>query len=478
MSPADLHSQRSERAAPGASAGPWSRLIGVFAAGVLVVGLLFGLMVFRLPLFQDAPLPPWFAEPLIAAGLHFEPSVVQTYQIDRVALLRSWMDAQLPELRRRLLRAAPDAPPVRASYHGGTLRLGFDRPGGAAAVDGALLAGLGGLVVRRQDGLTVDLGIDDAAQRRLLEPAQLSLQHILVERAHALGVSVRVAPAQRPEQVAVRLWGLPGGWAEHLHRVLTAHGELRLAAVDSAALEPWFHGLRADPPRDSSGAALVVLEQGPDGPSLRGDRRETLEGFLAERLSIEHRLAFRHAPARRAGPWEALLLVRADEVSGRRLSDVDLDVGPAGQIGVRLSFDTPGAQAFEALTRAHVGQLVAVTLDGQIYSTPRVAEPISAGQARIDLGGAKQPAGRLRAAQELVAVLRSGALPAPLQLQATRTLPPSFGAASPWLGRGVLLLAIALLSVAVALLVAAALRLTVRAVDIRRAQARRRPSPP
>jgi protein-export membrane protein SecD len=75
---------------------------------------------------------------------------------------------------------------------------------------------------------------------------------------------------------------------------------------------------------------------------------------------------------------------------------------------VNFSFNQKGTERFARVTSDNVGKFLAIILDGQVISAPRIMEPI--------LGGSGQISGRftIEDANSLVIVLRSGALPARL----------------------------------------------------------------
>jgi preprotein translocase subunit SecD len=88
---------------------------------------------------------------------------------------------------------------------------------------------------------------------------------------------------------------------------------------------------------------------------------------------------------------------------------------------VDFVLDPRGAALFGEATSRGVGRDLAIMLDGQVQSAPRIQEPITGGQGRIS--------GRftVEEAQDLANVLRNGALPAPLDLREERTVGPSLG---------------------------------------------------
>lgn len=95
-----------------------------------------------------------------------------------------------------------------------------------------------------------------------------------------------------------------------------------------------------------------------------------------------------------------------------------------GEPIVSFRFNQRGAQRFGELTRANVGKPFAIVLDNEVISAPVINEPI--------LGGTGQISGRftVEEANDLAIVLRSGALPAKLQIVQETTVGPSLGADS------------------------------------------------
>jgi SecD/SecF fusion protein len=98
-------------------------------------------------------------------------------------------------------------------------------------------------------------------------------------------------------------------------------------------------------------------------------------------------------------------------VSGERLLDAHAGFDPrTGEPIVSFRFDSAGARRFGEITRANVGRQFAIVLDGKVLSAPVIHEPI--------LGGSGQIGGSFSVAETvtLSALLRAGALPAPLTI--------------------------------------------------------------
>ena len=124
----------------------------------------------------------------------------------------------------------------------------------------------------------------------------------------------------------------------------------------------------------------------------------------------------------RTGPQKILVRKRV-VVSGENL----VDAQPTFQQGepvVSFRFDTVGGKRFGDATAENVGKLLAIVLDGQVISAPKIREPILGGSGIISgsFGVAE--------ARDLALLLRAGALPAPLTVLEERTVGPGLGSDS------------------------------------------------
>lgn len=88
---------------------------------------------------------------------------------------------------------------------------------------------------------------------------------------------------------------------------------------------------------------------------------------------------------------------------------------------VLLTFTPEGRDLFAEITKANVGKVVAIYLDGSPISTPVVNEAILDGNAQISGNF------NVEEAQALVGRLNSGALPVPIELLSTQTVGATLG---------------------------------------------------
>ena len=117
----------------------------------------------------------------------------------------------------------------------------------------------------------------------------------------------------------------------------------------------------------------------------------------------------------------------ATELTGRYLESAKLEFAgsQSGQLAnepiVSIKFTPEGGQLFADITRENVGAQLAIFLDGEIISAPRINESILGGTAVIS-GGFKA-----EEARALAQNLSFGALPLPISLLSTQTVGATLG---------------------------------------------------
>ena len=109
-------------------------------------------------------------------------------------------------------------------------------------------------------------------------------------------------------------------------------------------------------------------------------------------------------------------------LSGDNLTDAKPRMdNQSNETVVTFNLDRVGAKKFAKATSSNVGKKLAIILDGKIISAPNIIEPI--------IGGTGQITGNFtfQSATDLALLLRSGALPAPLNIIEERTVGPDLG---------------------------------------------------
>ncbi len=109
-------------------------------------------------------------------------------------------------------------------------------------------------------------------------------------------------------------------------------------------------------------------------------------------------------------------------ISGENLLDAQPKMDTqTNQTIVSFTLDRVGAKRFGKATSTGIGKQLAIVLDGKIISAPVVRDTIASGSGQISGGFTFQTA------TDLALLLRSGALPAPLEIIEERTVGPDLG---------------------------------------------------
>jgi protein-export membrane protein SecD len=148
----------------------------------------------------------------------------------------------------------------------------------------------------------------------------------------------------------------------------------------------------------------------------KSDERSEI-GYNFERVLVAQSDIFDIVPP--VSPWSNT------DLSGKHLDKarVEFDV-TTGQPYVSLQFNGEGADLFGDITATHVGEQIAIFLDGEVISAPTVQSVIYGGQAIIT-GNFTVDEAKLLSQR-----LNAGALPVPVDLLSQQTVGPTLGAIS------------------------------------------------
>jgi preprotein translocase subunit SecD len=124
-------------------------------------------------------------------------------------------------------------------------------------------------------------------------------------------------------------------------------------------------------------------------------------------------------------PGQKIVVRRRALITGDQLIDARPQLSQQG-VGyeVLFRFDNVGATRFASFTTANIGKPFAIVLDGKVISAPTIQSAIIGGSGVITGNFS------VEGATELAALLRAGALPAPLTVLEERTVGAELGADS------------------------------------------------
>lgn len=126
--------------------------------------------------------------------------------------------------------------------------------------------------------------------------------------------------------------------------------------------------------------------------------------------------------------WRTYYLYARSEVTGDYIDDAFVSFDPQdNKPVVALHFNGPGASLFEELTGRNIKRRMAIVLDDRVESAPVIQARIGGGRAQITLGGFADYQRLIQDANDLVVVLRAGALPAPIRPSNEQMIGPTLG---------------------------------------------------
>ena len=354
---------------------------------VLILGVCAAGLVFSLPnLFpraEMARMPDWLPHQQINLGLDLQGGSHLLLEVDLKSVIQERLNTLVEDVRTHLRQARIGYRGLGARGEAATLTL-TDPASAQQALD--VLSQLNPnrfskeIEVTQGEGGRIDVRLSDKTIQDIRDAAARQSLEIVRRRIDELGTREPTIQRQGEDRILVQVPGEkdPG----NIKRLLGQTAKLSFHLVDLET--PLQQALAGNLP---PGSELL--------PSVE-----------------------------KAGGGQSELVVRKRvEVGGENLVDAQPTYQQNEPV-VSFRFDSAGAREFGAVTREHVGELLAIVLDGKVISAPRIREPI--------LGGSGVISGSFTAqsANELAILLRAGALPAPLQIVEERSVGPDLGADS------------------------------------------------
>ncbi len=289
--------------------------------------------------------------------------------------------------------------------------------------------------------------LDDAAVKArvpaAVKKAQEQALEIIRNRVDALGVAEPLIYPEKDNRVVVQIPGLKEQDRDRAIELIRSAAFLEFAMVhddNDRLVKALF-----DKGQAPEGYKIVSLA-GPDrGDYYARDSAAQPDGVMesAARAAYRARLEkFQAPPGYRFMLEEKIrdgqkiyipyFVRQRHEMKGDALSGAGLEYDQLGRPYVSLSFDRKGARRFGQLTEDYAPggarnpspdgrKYMAIIMDGRLYSAPYIKTAIYGGQAVIEGNFT------LAEAQGLMIVLRSGSLPAPVDIVEMRSVDPSLG---------------------------------------------------
>jgi preprotein translocase subunit SecD len=248
--------------------------------------------------------------------------------------------------------------------------------------------------------------------------------------------------------IIVELPGLKSADFERIKSIIGRTAQLEFKIVDDGS--EYMRKVAGAVPKTEKGApgAIDVVPESwtekdngkpHEDVYLRSKSRDALQKFFAGltgdlAVPPDHEIGYEEIQGRNengeATPdryWRTYYLHKRAALTGEYLSNADQTWDQqTGRPEVSFEFDRQGAAISERMTGDNIGRKMAILLDDKINSAPVIEGRIGA-RGRITLGGFGDPFALQQEAKDLVAVLRSGALPAPLRKTFETQVGPTMG---------------------------------------------------
>jgi preprotein translocase subunit SecD len=256
------------------------------------------------------------------------------------------------------------------------------------------------------------------------------------ERINALGVAEPSVTRRGENGIVVQLPGLKADDVDRAKDLIGQTAQLEFKMVDDAGANQFFGQFRTGLPQ---GFDLRRLSDG--NLSVTAASKDALLAFLEPKVDATHSIGVQFNPIykdaqkqvldKERSYWKSYYLFRKVELTGEYIRDARVAIDPKfNKPYVSLTFDSRGAELFGNLSSNNVGKRMAIMMGNELKSAPVFNEPILGGRAQITLGSMQGRAQMQQEAQDLVIVLRHGALPAPIEMQYQTVVGPTLGADS------------------------------------------------
>jgi preprotein translocase subunit SecD len=279
-----------------------------------------------------------------------------------------------------------------------------------------------------RDGPKLVLALKDNQVARFKEESVDQAMLVIRRRIDKWGVAEVDVRKLGTDSIQISLPGRSD--PEQAKELIGTTAQLEFRMVDDAS--PYFRTLFTESP-PPAGSGITVTNQAEGFDQLQGPDREALLTYARSKTPAGREVLLECVASKTkkgaCDGYRTYLVDRNVPLTGESLAGADASSGQLGEPEVNLSFDTQGGLEFGKLTGDNVGKRMAIVLDENVNSAPRINEKIPNGRARIAMGrqGNRSFADLRQDAENLALVLKAGALPAPVTVGEIRQVDASLG---------------------------------------------------
>ncbi len=295
------------------------------------------------------------------------------------------------------------------------------------AIEKDVLATFDDFTKIRRDGNKLTIALKDTQINRFRDESVDQAMLVIRKRIDKWGVAEADIRKRGNDSIQISLPGYQD--AERAKELIGTTAQLEFRMVDDTS--PFFRTLyQQNPPPKESGISLIERE---GFPQLEAKDREVLLAYVKGKVPPDRKVLLECIASTvkkdTCESYRTYLVDKNVPLTGENLTSADASTDQFGEAEVNISFDAQGAREFATLTKKNVGKRMAIVLDDDVHSAPRINEEIPNGRGRITIGRnpTKTRDEQIEEAKLLALVLKGGALPAPVTVGEIRQVGASLG---------------------------------------------------
>jgi preprotein translocase subunit SecD len=280
----------------------------------------------------------------------------------------------------------------------------------------------------RREGNKLVLALKENQVNRFKEESVDQALLVIRQRIDKWGVAEADIRKQGSDSIQISLPGYQD--PERAKELIGTTAQLEFRMVDDSS-NFFSTVLQKNPPPPDSGIHSTTAE---GFPQLEAKDRDALLAYLKSKdIPADRQVLLECVQSKvkkdTCDSYRTYLVEKNVPLTGESLNGADASFDQFGEPEVNLTFDAQGGRDFGALTEKNVGRRMAIVLDDNVQSAPRINEKIPNGRARITMGRgfSKTRDEQLEDARLLALVLKAGALPAPVTTGEIRQVGATLG---------------------------------------------------
>ncbi len=392
---------------------------------VLVISL-----VYLVPTFMGVNTPEWYKklnDRRIRLGLDLQGGMHLVLGVDIDKAISDKADAFATDLESILKEKGLEFTKIERVEDSFQINILFKNPEYAVTFEEKVLKEYPQFTLVKRDNEKVTFDFNEQYVDNLKRTAIDQAMKTLTNRVDQFGVAERSIAKKGDNAILVQLPGLTDPERAKALLGQTAQLEFKLvednADIFSKYKDNLPEGITADHYTYEGKDGQIVAEY-----YLVSKDKEKLLNFIKDIDTRGYQIVLGKEQRELETYYKTYVVQKKTMLTGEFITSADVFIDhEENRPYVGLSFDVQGAKIFEKLTGENVGRRMAIVLDNIVDSAPVIKEKIGGGHARITLGSMKSYEDLLNEANDLAIVLRSGALPAPVEILEERSVGPTLG---------------------------------------------------